>query len=406
MAKRFFFALLITIGLSFGLAGCAIGETEGRPIGFPSVPTSEVEVIDETYAGKSTDYYYQLSDVEKRLYGAVYNACVAFEDTFTIILNQEEYENVRNNDLRFAEALRGDHPEIIHYTGAYETKTIEQTGKNIMTFTLSTESYLGTLENCKAEQKKMCELASEVTTQIMAECPDEYSRVLRAHDYIIEHTDYDRQRMMIYDTKDREGDSGMIYTAYGLLMHGSAVCEGYAKAMKLLMDQMNIPSLCVFTEDHAFNIVWINGDPTYIDVCWDDPTKIEEDGTINREDTYIQHTYFGLTSAIVTNLESHDLSESRFDLPLCTNEGLRYHVYIGAYMATYEPEAAKAMISAQKASGASQIEILFGNADEFDKAVADLMDANRIREIPEFATCAIEYTTDSETCILRIKETE
>mgnify|MGYP006954259698 FL=1 len=48
-------------------------------------------------------------------------------------------------------------------------------------------------------------------------------------------------------------DEPMAHSAYGALVNKSAVCEGYAKAYKLLLDEMGIENDSVFNDVHAWN---------------------------------------------------------------------------------------------------------------------------------------------------------
>ena len=55
----------------------------------------------------------------------------------------------------------------------------------------------------------------------------------------------------------------MAFHAYGALMKGKSVCQGYAYAFKLLCDQAQIPCWIVTgyygDEPHAWNYVWLDG---------------------------------------------------------------------------------------------------------------------------------------------------
>lgn len=71
-----------------------------------------------------------------------------------------------------------------------------------------------------------------------------------------------------------------IYTAYGALVEGDAVCQGYALAYKLLLDKCGIDSVLVTSNEmgHAWNLVKLDGSWYHVDVTWDDPTPNVEGG--------------------------------------------------------------------------------------------------------------------------------
>ena len=89
------------------------------------------------------------------------------------------------------------------------------------------------------------------------------------HDYVCEITDY--------------AESAQSHCAYGVFVNGVAVCEGYAKAIKILCDRFGIP--CVLgpgeaklggsaTEAHMWNYIQIDGRWYMVDATWDDQETI------------------------------------------------------------------------------------------------------------------------------------
>lgn len=98
----------------------------------------------------------------------------------------------------------------------------------------------------------------------------EYEQAKAIHDYLVKNCEYDQT--MAAASHDIEG----------VLLHGAAVCNGYANTFKLLMDMCGIDCIVVGgtgtnskgTENHAWNKVCIDGDWYNVDVTWDDPIII------------------------------------------------------------------------------------------------------------------------------------
>jgi uncharacterized protein YjdB len=92
-------------------------------------------------------------------------------------------------------------------------------------------------------------------------------KALLIHDRIAVHCEYDYERL-------NNGTMPKIsYTTGGVLVYGTAVCQGYAEAYRYLLDLVGIESY-ICTSDalfHAWNIVKLDGDYYYVDVTWDDP---------------------------------------------------------------------------------------------------------------------------------------
>ena len=105
------------------------------------------------------------------------------------------------------------------------------------------------------------------------------------HDYLVRNVAYD------------DSSSTMQYTAYGALVEGKAVCEGYALAFKLLLQRLDISSVLVASTsmNHAWNQVLINGTWYNVDVTWDDPLVRSSGSSVATDQGFsaaVSHTYF------------------------------------------------------------------------------------------------------------------
>lgn len=102
-------------------------------------------------------------------------------------------------------------------------------------------------------------------------------KIRAIHDYIIDHTEYDKLK---YENKN--DDTYKSNTAYGVLIEGYGTCNGYADAMEIFLDKMNIINYKISNEEHIWNLVYLDGKWYHLDLTWDDPIS---DLNINR-DTY------------------------------------------------------------------------------------------------------------------------
>lgn len=147
---------------------------------------------------------------------------------------------------------------------------------------------------------------------------------------IIDNCKYDDAAAETNEIKGNEND------AYGALVDGNAVCEGYSRAFQLLCNKANIDCVMVSgtvdNTNHAWNCVKIGGEWYQIDVTWND-TDGEKD--------YLQNDYFNLTDSLM--LEDHTLSPKysdvdaqlfqnveswcNFYVPKCTAEKYSYFNY-------------------------------------------------------------------------------
>lgn len=107
-------------------------------------------------------------------------------------------------------------------------------------------------------------------------------RELAIHDWMIDHTDYDRAEALPNNQHP-----------YGLLLEGQAICIGYANTFQLFMDLLDIPCITVVSDTHAWNQVQLDGEWYGVDVTWDDPMGSYEDVPAAGEPAH--HTYFNVT---------------------------------------------------------------------------------------------------------------
>ena len=113
------------------------------------------------------------------------------------------------------------------------------------------------------------------------------------HDYIIDHTGYDKERA---DSKIVKYKSD---NAYGVLIEGIGLCGGYTDTMALFLDKLNVKNYKVSTNNHTWNRVYVNDKWLHLDLTWDDP--ISEDGK-----NVLDHNYFLITTSELKSIEKNE----------------------------------------------------------------------------------------------------
>lgn len=63
------------------------------------------------------------------------------------------------------------------------------------------------------------------------------------------------------------------YSAESALIEEKATCMGYSLAMCAICDHIGIACNTVTSRDHMWNVITINGNQYYIDVCWNDTNE-------------------------------------------------------------------------------------------------------------------------------------
>ncbi|MDE5564079.1 MAG: hypothetical protein K2I93_02895 [Oscillospiraceae bacterium] len=219
-------------------------------------------------------------------------------------------------------------------------------------------------------------VADSVAAAAMA-YPDDYSRLLYVHDYIVEHTVYDED-----GAAANQSDIGLCSwsTAYGCLVEGKAVCIGYAEAFQLIAQKLGIPcGICTGEAkgvSHAWNYVYTDGAYYWVDVTWDDPTPentVPEN--IKPEDTtqsYLHHAYFMINDEQLYRTRTVDQDNGM--VPVCDRLDNNYYVRNRNYLTSYSFSEINSRMSAVSDS----IEVMFSDYGSYEQAKWDLFTNNMI----------------------------
>ncbi len=107
------------------------------------------------------------------------------------------------------------------------------------------------------------ETAVEDALSGISDTMSDMEKAIVLHDYLVLNCKYDTSSSLPRKT----------FTAYGALVDGKSVCQGYALAYKYLLSKVQIPCYMVTSEsmNHAWNMVKLDGKYYHVDVTYDDP---------------------------------------------------------------------------------------------------------------------------------------
>lgn len=189
---------------------------------------------------------------------------------------------------------------------------------------------IGTQEERTALQEQLAEKANQVYNEVITAGMTDFEKLRAVHDYIVLNTAYD------YENYLNDTISEASYSGEGVLLHGTAVCQGYAETMKLFMDAAGIENELVVGEGlsgsdwipHAWNLVKLDGSWYHVDATWDDPL-------LNGADIpgYVGYDYF----CVADSKMDDDHTWKKADYPKA--EGGEYSTYIAKeQLAEYEEQ--------------------------------------------------------------------
>lgn len=173
---------------------------------------------------------------------------------------------------------------------------VEYIGEFFKESRLAEGYYYASDDSSDIETNLMDQFANEIVESVINENQSEDEKIKALHDYLAEH--------ILYDTN--EDFRNLSHTAYGAIVDGVAVCDGYAEAFKYLLDKIGIESVVVFgeavddgsdftyKENHAWNIVEQEDGYYHYDLTWNDDDlnrKIHYD-YYKKNDTYFEDTHW------------------------------------------------------------------------------------------------------------------
>lgn len=253
---------------------------------------------DDFYVGRQA--LSQMPNAEALLYA--YDKIVeGVENTKEEISVYDNVNKISVNEIKMVfEAYRNDHAEHFWLGNSYSYSLYSEA--EVVSFNPSYIISGAELENARTEfEDAIDEILSGVTKSM-----SDYEKELYFHDKIAD--------MVIYNT------SANAHNAYGALVEGVAVCEGYSEALQVLLHRAGIKAYLVtgysfnpstnVAEGHEWNAVEIDGSFYYVDLTWDDQGE------------KLFHAYFNISESVL--LKDHIIDSLLYEMPSCTEMDMFY----------------------------------------------------------------------------------
>ncbi len=272
-------------------------------------------------------------------------------------------------------AFKNDNPQVFWIANVY-SYGYSPDGKdtNVQLYSYVPQSQCNT----------MIQQLNNKVTAIMKEMPSglsELDRELYLFDYITKTNTYDKAA--VTDTSRWKA-----FNAYGALIEGNVVCEGYSRAMQLLSSYVNLQCLLVTGQgggvNHMWNIIRIDGNWYHLDITWSDNSSV-------------LYNFFNVTDAVI--MQGHTvsplastLSEAEIQgatgeapiqfnlyLPPCTATEANYFKAKGIRVTdlngTDDPSVVAAVVSAVKQKKQS-VSFYVNEAADFDTVLNGMVQAS------------------------------
>lgn len=255
-------------------------------------------------------YYDQLNKQEQTVYQAFYNGVMEQKELIPLSVSDGF---IQESFGRIFRAMTRDNPLIYFLNQSACSIASDRFGRVAIC-----PQYFFTKEKVKEYNRKIEKTVNELAGQLqLLECCD-YEKELRIHDWICRNITYD------YEGADKEKVSRVIasHNILGVFGHHKAQCEGIAKAVKVLLNAVNVKCIVAAGDTvekgkaspHAWNIVNIDGAPYQLDVTWDIGMGGQRKGAV-------VYAYFNLTDEL---MHQDHRADSR--LPECRAKAANYYV--------------------------------------------------------------------------------
>ena len=264
----------------------------------PAIVENPISSIEKSNSSTNTDYsnvqvdkyfYNQLDEKSRIIYRAFESNKeqmktgtyqIELGTSFSDILSQSNGQEKLGEYYQSAiEAYTYDNAEVFYLSPKKMYLNIETTTRGgVSTYDVYINSgneanYLTEEFSSKAEVDQAIAQIEQVKNQILQnKTGNTYEDIKMVHDYLVDSINYESSL-----------SKQNIYNIYGALVNRECVCEGYARAFKYLLDELDIPCVMIIgtatnsqgeTENHAWNYVQLKGKWYAVDTTWDDPVVV------------------------------------------------------------------------------------------------------------------------------------
>lgn len=274
-----------------------------------------ISAIDSERLNEYSAYYYnQLAEEEKRVYIKIDEAIKDKEKSVTF--TGFEVYDLSGVITKILNAYFYDNPSCFYISNKYIIAN-----RDLIICEFTTINFEYAVDNAY-EIDRMSEEMTNAIHQIIRENINsgmtDFEKELALHDALL-------KKVVYYEYEDINTIPLIKHTAYGALVQNEAVCDGYAKAFSLLLEQVGIESTIISGKTgniaHAWNVVKLDNEWYHVDVTSD---TVEDN---NKQ--YLMHKYFNITDKEIK--QTHSIDDD-FKTPECNSTKYDYYIKMGCYI--------------------------------------------------------------------------
>lgn len=239
-------------------------------------------------------YYSQMNKQQQRIYQVVKSGLESLSQSFEV----QRMDGTELSDIFYK--LRLDCPEIF-YASNFRYSFYEDSR-------LVTVKPVYLFEKNKIREHQLAMRARVEKLARVVKDKNDWEKEQYIHDFICENVTYDKLKKQYS------------HEILGPLGQGVGVCEGIAKSVKILCDQLSIPCIVVISDNnpdkhikyrHAWNVIRINGVWYHLDATFDNSLGKKE----------VRYDYFNLDDKSIFK----DHEPVIYKVPACTVDHCFYY---------------------------------------------------------------------------------
>ena len=320
--------------------------------------------------------YESLTKEEQEIYAQIFASLVQMQETELSTTDTDVIEKV-------FQCVLNDHPEIFYVEGYTFTK---YSRGNKITKIIFQASYTMEKEEITEKQKAIEKKADEILAG-MPEDTDDYGKIKYIYEYIIKNTEYNVAA---------ENNQNIC----SVFLDGQSVCQGYAKATQYLLSKAGVKATMVvgyveFGEGHAWNLVYADGEPYYVDTTWGDASyrmTTEESYEVNNLPV-INYDYLCVTTKQLG--KTHRI-ENVVPMPECTEVKDNYYVREGAYFTEVNEEQLTRLFEKCYAEGMDCITLQCADENVYRTMNDELITGQKIFMYMDTSDGVVAYSQNEE----------
>lgn len=189
--------------------------------------------------------------------------------------------NTEAYDLLLAEAVKhtgvgneGDALKWVYKSVGYGITDDFDGTTHYITLTMQGADYYTTA----AQEQELNTKVQQILQQLNLDGKSDYEKVFAVYDYVCKNVRYSEDVFQSGTGTNPPPEHFKYYSAYGALVQGEAVCQGFAIAMYRLLLELGIDNRLIDGDNHGWNIVKLGNLYYCLDATWDSDTYHLGDG--------------------------------------------------------------------------------------------------------------------------------